>query len=48
MITLILIIGIILLLVTMYRLKIQIDFKSFFKKGFVKLDNLFGIVLYCR
>lgn len=27
--------------------KIRIDFKSFFKKGFKKKDNLFGLICYC-
>ena len=42
-------IGIILIIVLgikFYRLKIHIDFKSFFKRGFKKLDNQFGLFAY--
>lgn len=32
---------------TIFYNKIHIDFKSFFRKGFKKLDNTFRIVLLC-
>lgn len=40
--------GFIICLLAMYiaKNKINIDFKSFFKKGFKKLDNKFGLFLY--
>jgi len=30
-----------------YRLKLFIDFPSFFKRGFKKIDNAFGVYCYC-
>lgn len=40
------IIFIILLLLLFFNSKIHIDFKSFLKKGFKKLDNTFGLFCY--
>lgn len=42
----ILIIIIIIVLLKIYQLKLSIDFKSFFKKGFKKVDNAFGLFCY--
>ena len=30
-----------------FKLKIHIDFKTFFRKGFKKIDNKFGLFCYC-
>ena len=48
MTTFLVITGFIICLLAMYiaKNKINIDFKSFFKKGFKKLDNKFGLFLY--
>lgn len=46
-----LIIGIILLILlfkTIFVDKVHIDFKSFFKRGFKKTDNQFGLLCYTR
>ena len=40
-----LIIAIILIIVAIKQSKIHIDFKTFFKKGFKKIDNQFRIIL---
>lgn len=42
----ILIILIVLLFKTIFVDKVHIDFKSFFKRGFKKTDNQFGLLCY--
>lgn len=42
----ILIIIVAILILKIYQEKIHIDFKSFFKKGFKKVDNKFGLFCY--
>ena len=47
MLKIFLIFGIIYLLYLKFTLKLSIDFKSLYRKGFKKIDNQFGLFAYC-
>ena len=47
MLKFIFLIIIVCVIIALIKSKLHINWHTFFKKGFKKVDNLFGIVCYC-